>query len=78
MKFIVGGYSGNVGMYKIILMFRGGAGKGRVQGGLEEEQAEGNGNKEDRCGQSHFNLLAVCLSSVHDHSSLPYVLKLSS
>lgn len=44
---------------------------------LEEEQAWGNGNKEDKSGQSHFNLLAatyICVSSVHDHCSLSYFL----
>lgn len=37
------------------------AGKGRDQGGLEEEQAWENGNKEDKIRQSHFNLLSGCL-----------------
>lgn len=50
----------------------GAKGRERVGGGLEEEQAWENGNKEDKRRQSHFNLLVamyVCLSSVPDHCS---------
>lgn len=45
----------------------GAKGRERVGGGLEEEQAWENGNKEDKRRQSQFNLLAgchVCLSEL--------------